>query len=523
MAVVPLVTTACLFGGSGGATGTAEHEPKTTTFSLSANASVLITSSPDSAVKVARVRPFLASIVLEPSDVVELDAEAFGPAGELLSEIDFVWAVADPRAGAIRRGRRFQAGSTPGVFDNAVTVTGIQNTPQGIQFASETVTVVVVGEAVSPELANVLIFPAGPTVLKGQIYRMRAAGFDHEGGLIPGVSLVWQVNDPSLGRVNESGYLTVEGASGTYAAAVTVTGIWEGIRIGATTDVVVMQGREAEDFMIVQVLPQRFFLDPGERMRLRAVALNGLGELIVGTQMRWEIVDAMAGTIDGNGLFVAGVSPGIYTEAVRVEAIIRGESGFVRAADFASVVVRKKRAPRVLESVRVVPESVLVPPGGRALLLAKALDEEGSRADDTQVSWEVVDEGVGKIDRFGSFEATSTPGAYPGALKVAVRQELGDEVITKTKTVDVTVTGRIARVQIRPSIATIVPGRTVHFTAAAWDENGVKLHGLVVIWRVSDKAVGRIDAFGNFTAGDFPGLYEDAILAEVKQTLPIAP
>ena len=132
MVAVPLVTTACVFGGSGGATGTAERAPKTTTLSLSANASVLITSTPeDSAVKVARVRPFPASIVLEPGEVVELDADAFGSAGEPLSEIDFVWAVADPRAGAIRQERRFQAGSTPGVFDNAVTVTGTQNTPRG--------------------------------------------------------------------------------------------------------------------------------------------------------------------------------------------------------------------------------------------------------------------------------------------------------------------------------------------------------------------------------------------------------
>ena len=63
-------------------------------------------------------------------------------------------------------------------------------------------------------------------------------------------------------------------------------------------------------------------------MQLRAVALNGLGELIVGTQMRWEIVDTAAGTIDGNGRFVAGVGPGIFTEAVRVEAIVRGDDTF---------------------------------------------------------------------------------------------------------------------------------------------------------------------------------------------------
>lgn len=521
---VPLVAGACVFGGGGYSSGVVEYAPRTETLSKSANASILITAKADDlTVKISAVKPFTTSIVLEPGEVIELDGDAFGPAGETLTDIDFVWTVADPRSGVIREERQFQAGSTPGVYNRAVTLTGIQNTPLGVQFARETITVVVVGQAVAPELASVLILPADPAVLRGQIYRMRAAGFDRTGALIPGVSMLWQVNDPSLGRVNDLGYLTVEGESGTYSGVITVTGTWKGVRVQTVTDVLVIQDREADDFMTVQVLPQRFFLDPGDRMQLRAVALNGLGEMVVGTQMRWEIVDTAAGTIDGNGRFVAGVGPGIFTEAVRVEAIVRGESGFVRAVDFASVVIREPRAPRILEKVRVVPESVMVAPGGRALLLARALDDEGTTADEAQVSWDVVDPAAGQIDQYGSFEATFVPGSYPGALLVTVTQQLDEETITKTRAVDVTVTGRVVRVKVQPSLATIVPGRSVHFTATAWDENDVRLQGLVVLWRVSDRAAGTIDGLGNFTAGDVPGLYQDAIRVEVKQTLPISP
>lgn len=524
VAVAPIFAAACGFGGGDDSTAVAESAPRTETISKSVSASVLIVPrADDSTIKISRVRAFPAAIVLEPGEVVMLDGEAFGPADEPLSEVDFVWTISDPRAGVIREERQFQAGSTPGVFNGAVTLTGIQNTPQGIKFAAETVTVVVVGQAAIPDLASVLILPADPAVLSGQIYRMRAVGFDRVGALIPGVSLFWQVNDLSLGRVNDLGYLTVEGAPGTYRDAVTVTGIWEGVRIEAVSDIVVMEGRETGDFLLVQVLPQRFFLDPGDRMRLRAVALNGLGELVIGTQMRWEIVDPAAGTIDGNGLFVAGDRPGIFTEAVRVEAIVRGESGFVRAADFASVVIREPREPSVLERVRVAPESVVVAPGGRALLRLRALDDGGGTVNYDSFSWEVVDQAVGKIDPFGRFEATFTPGTYPGAILATVRQELEDEAITKTTSVDVTVTGPIARVEIQPSLATIVPGRTVHFTASTWDASDNRLLGLVVLWKVSDGAVGTIDAFGNFTAGDVPGLYEDVIQAEVKQTLPVSP
>ena len=46
------------------------------------------------------------------------------------------------------------------------------------------------------------------------------------------------------------------------------------------------------------------------------------------------------------------------------------------------------------------------------------------------------------------------------------------------------------------------------------------LPGLIVRWSLSDESIGTIDAFGNFTAGDEPGLFQDAVRAEVIQRLP---
>ena len=72
-------------------------------------------------------------------------------------------------------------------------------------------------------------------------------------------------------------------------------------------------------------------------------------------------------------------------------------------------------------------------------------------------------------------------------------------------------------------MATLAPGKTVHFSLTGWDENDIHLPGLVVLWSVSDESIGDIDAFGNFTASETPGLYQDAIRAEVIQTLPAPP
>ena len=462
--------------GEAAAEAVATSREETATIIQRVTASVLITSLTEespSAIKYIDVTP--SSIVVDRGESVELSAQAFGSDGQRLDDVDYVWTVADPRSGRITRSGTLQASLTPGVFEDAVSVTGIQNTADGIQHASAAVTVTVVGERETSTLASVAILPDHPRVLTNQIYRLKAVAFDENGLLIPGVSFMWQVNNPALGRVNDIGYLTVEGGAGTFREAVTVTAIWEGVRDSETTDVTVLQTPEEDDFLKVQILPQRFLLDPRDRLRLRAVALNGRGELVTGTQLRWRMTDPAAGTIDGTGMFVAGETPGIYTEAVRVEAVVPGERGFVRAVDVASVVIRKERASRRLEALRVLPRSVVVEPGGRVLMIAQAVDGLNLPADQVTILWEATQEGVGSIDDHGSFMARGAPGTYREALRVTAEQQYGEEIVSKTEYVDVIITGVLSQVDIHPKLATMSPGRTVHFSVTGRDQNGVKL------------------------------------------------
>ena len=250
------------------------------------------------------------------------------------------------------------------------------------------------------------------------------------------------------------------------------------------------------------------------------MALNGVGGLASGAEMRWSMVKPEAGTIDGSGVFVAGTDRGIYTEAVRVEAVVPGEQGVVRAYDFASVVIREQDSSRRLESLRVLPESVVLGPQGVTLLAAHTVDEFGNPADDPIISWEMMSEGVGEIDDYGSFRAGNHPGIYPDALQVTAWQFSEHGILVLRVTVDVTITGALAELEIRPTLATLEPGRTNHFRVTGRDENGADLLGLLVLWSVPDGRAGTIDSFGNFTAGDEPGLYPDAVSVEVIQTLP---
>ena len=197
-----------------------------------------------------------------------------------------------------------------------------------------------------------------------------------------------------------------------------------------------------------------------------------------------------------------------------------GESGFAKAVDFSSVVIRKEPPLQRLDTLRVYPETVVISPGGRSLLSVLSVDELGKPIGDLSISWNTTLEGIGEINSNGSFKAGYTPGIYHDALAVTVQQQLDSDIVTKISTANVIISGPLTQLKISPPLATIVPGRAIHFSVIGKDKYIVSLPGLVVRWHVSDADVGTIDPFGNFIAGETPGLYKDAVIAEVIQNIP---
>jgi len=489
---------------------------------LAVSASVLIAADAALSVRpVSEVRITPGSVVADVGQTVALKAEAFDASGSPVEDVELVWNTVDPRAGSLDEDGLFIAGNIPGRYEQGLSVTAVHNTPDGIKYVSRMIAVTVVGEAEMPVLTSVTIFPERPRLLTEQIYRLRAVAFDQDGLLIPTASYVWQVNDASLGRINSLGYLTVEGKPGLYEGAVTATAILDGVTATAATDIEIVDTEAGETVLKVQALPQNFHLDPGDKLQLRAVAINGLGELVRGTELRWSVINDQAGTIDGRGMFVAGLTPGIYTEAVKVEAVVLGEQGYVRAEDYASLVIRSpKELSLRMAALNVVPGTVAGPAGTRALVIAHVVDEHGRAVQGVNIRWEAVNESVGEIDMNGAFKIAGSPGIYKGALKATAEQQLGEELVTLSQTVNVVITGTMTSARIQPSLATIAPGRTMHFAVSVEDEFGTALSGLSYSWSVSDPVVGTIDDFGNFTAGNVTGLFENAIQVEVVQTLP---
>lgn len=486
--------------------------------------SVLITDKPKkSELDLGSVSVLPRIILVDTGESIQLNGAAYDVTGRLMETAKIVWSTVDPRAGSINKAGVFKAGIIPGKFNNAVSATAILNTADGTKTTSEYVSVTILGELQVPRLQSITVIPSNPTLLRQQIHRLRAVGFDENGLMIPDVHFVWELTEPSLGRLNEIGYLTVEGEVGTYEKAVIVTGIWQQTKITASTDIHIASTPKEHDFVQVHALPQQFHLDPTDRLQLRAVTLNGLGELISGTQLRWTMMDNKAGTIDGTGNFTASSLPGIYTEAVKVEAIVPGELGFVKAEDFASVVIRQQQTTNRLSHIFVDPGTITLPQQHHSTPLAKAINESGSAAENTTISWDIVKEEVGQITNEGVFTSGIIPGIFPESVQVTASQTLGEETVIRTELVDVIITGALTKALVHPSLAIIDPGRTVHFSLTGYDSNLIELSDLVILWSVSDDDIGTIDHFGNFTAGQTSGMYQEVIQAEVVQTLPNPP
>ena len=246
----------------------------------------------------------------------------------------------------------------------------------------------------------------------------------------------WELQKDQLGRLNDIGLLTVEGEPGIYQNALSVTALWDDVELTVMKDIQVSSTPEEGDYLKVHALPQRFFLEPREDLKLNAVALNGLGKIAVGTELRWEMVNKFAGTIDGNGNFIAGNDPGVYTEAVRVEAVMPGEVGFVRAEDFASVVIRYRELTR-LSNVSAKPSTIVLSPkiqpfqpsvstGKTIRFTLKGWDTNDILLNNLVVKWSVADQKAGTIDALGNFRAGETPGLYTNVIRAEIVQQIPD-------------------------------------------------------------------------------------------------
>ena len=486
----------------------------TTTLSTS----VLITkSSKENSVIADSISIAPEEIVLKIGETTQLEAKTLDENSAIIPNAEIVWNLSDPRSGSITKEGIFTAGRNPGAFGQAISVVSVQNTPQGIHYTTKSIGVTVIGETKVRSLSYIDIIPRNPVVVRHQIRKLQAVGYDENGVIIPGVRFIWKLEQPEIGKLNQLGYLTVEGLPAEYFDAISVTGIWKNTKIKTSNHINIIESSRTFDTYNVQALPQKFYTYPQDKIHLRAIALNGLGEIASGTQLKWEMVNRTAGSIDGNGNFIAGNVSGIYPESIKVEAIIPSENGFVKTHDYSTVIVRNVPKLGQLEYIEIIPNSIIIEPESKIIIRAIGKDENGRTVKTSKLNWKIFNNDIGTIDELGIFKSNTISGIYPKALEISLIQSSDSGLIEKTSNIDITITGTLNSGKVYPELGVVANNKTIHFSAIGFDENNIQLHNTVVKWEVTDKSVGEIDQYGNFTAYEKLGLYKDLIRAEILQ------
>ena len=193
------------------------------------------------------------------------------------------------------------------------------------------------------------------------------------------------------------------------------------------------------------------------------------------------------------------------------------ENGFVKTYDYSSVVVRNIPKLGPLEYIEIIPNSIVAQPNSTIIIRAYGKDENGRTVENSKVDWQILNDAIGTIGALGIFKSSLTPGIYPKALEISLTQNSDSGVIEKKSNIDVTITGTLNTGKVYPELGVVETGKTIHFSARGFDENNIQLHNTIVKWEITDKSVGEIDKYGNFTAYEKIGLYENLIKAELLQ------
>ena len=224
------------------------------------------------------------------------------------------------------------------------------------------------------------------------------------------------------------------------------------------------------------VTPSVFTLTAiGETAQLSGALLDESGGTIAGAPITWSSSNAAVASVNNTGLVTAHGNG---------TARITARSG--QKAASASVTVVQEAG-----SITVTPDIVnLVSIGESRQLSISAVDANGQKISDPEVTWSSSDAAVATVTEKGLVTATGN-----GTAVITAKSGKGSAKVT------VTVAQRYHRIVLEPhSTHLTAAGQTVQLTAEVQDANNRAVTDAQVTWASSDTAVATVTESGLVTA-----------------------
>jgi len=238
-----------------------------------------------------------------------------------------------------------------------------------------------------------------------------------------------------------------------------------------------LQVREIQKLSYLNLSPVNASIYQGSTVQFKATAYDSKGRVIP-TPVLWS----SNGSISQAGLFT-GTAPGTYY--VRASVTYEGRTTYAGA----SVNVASR-----LTRVTIDPLVPVLTLGQSVQFAAKAQDSLGNVVPAT-VTWS----SAGTISSTGLFTAEK-----PGNFTVSATASYSGMALPASTVAVVT----LPIVLVQPSSSILSQGSSVQYSV------GAQLRGASVSWTANQLA-GTIDSKGEFTAGQTPGFYENAVVATV--------
>ena len=383
-----------------------------------------------------------------------------------------------------------------------------------------------------PRVGSVQAVPSIVTVSQGNVALFTAIALDTAGRYLDTVDFQWRIRNPRAGTMTVRGVFTAGAQPGVYQDAIEVTAVQivgdrEFTSQGTASVVVVSVGAVGVRLASVTLFPSITEVRPGKQVFFQAIALSETNSYMQSVDLRWRVTDPRAGTIQSNGIFLAGDNPGIYPDVIEVQARRLGGS---EAPVLARASVTILSAEDVLAGgVRAIiaPEPIVGLPGQERRLLALAYDFQGSPVPIDEVIWHVRDGGAGAVDNRGLFTTGDDPGQYLDAVQatVVLGGDFAGATIPATASVIVQGAGGGLRPPLEGQRTLVVPdvirlrqGETQRITLLNFDLQGNRLEPEDVRW-VALPEVARVDNLGRVTAIGAPGIYREAVQVSVRDDI----
>lgn len=421
---------------AGSATITATSEGK------SATATITVSAKPVASVSVSPDSPDITV-----GQTVQLHATTLDSDGKTLTGRSVSWESSDDGIATVS-----SSGLVTGIAPGSATISATSEGKTGRAQVS-----------VAPVPANsVIVSPSSATIIVGQTMQLSAQVTDSKGNVLPGRSVSWSSDKPSIATVSGSGVV-----KGMAQGTATITASSEGKTGHATITV------NPVPVASVDVAPSSANLNVGDTKQLTATPKDADGHPLSGRTVTWSSSNPSSVTVSTSGL-VTAAAPG----SAVITAMSEGQRGFA-TINVAQVAVA---------SVDISPQNPSIAIGDQVTLTATPRDANGHALSGRSVQW------------FSSEESTAGITPTSATTAVVTGKAIGQATITATSEgqtgrTTVTVTqAAVETVVVSPADTTIQVGGSAQFSAVTKDKNGNTLTGRSVTWSSNNPGVASIDA-----------------------------